>query len=503
MNNNKRFIINIVSTAMRACGAAMLPVSLVGLYFGENSSAMVLFLMSIITITVGKQVGNFVPDPPEPPVSRVRYMSVLITWVLLIIIGAFPFYGAGDGYSYINSLFESCAGFCTTGISIIPFRTMPVCLQLWRVMCSWTGGLLCLMLTMSLSPSMLVTGRKLFSAEIPSLSMLKNSATYRGVYFKLMVVYSSITVGGTLLLILLGMRKFDSLITAMCSISTAGLPMFTLKETAAFNSGIKAVITLLNFLGSLNVALMYIAIIHGLKTAVKNNEFRMFIKVILAGTAVISGSQIVHLFHAGTLAASQGPLHIALQSCRTILNSLFMTVSFSSTSGYATTNFMDRTTMTTSVLLILSIIGACAVSTGGGIKISRFQIVAKTVRLGLFRHVHPSAVKPLKVNGKTLDSAVVLKYMMYMVLFLVFILFGALILSLDNLNIDQCFDISTAMLTTNGTILTNLGNETALVNSLTPLSKITMMVLMTAGRIEIYPVMMLLFKGFWITKSNK
>lgn len=93
--------------------------------------------------------------------------------------------------------------------------------------------------------------------------------------------------------------------------------------------------------------------------------------------------------------------------------------------------------------------------------------------------------------------------MMYMVLFLVFILFGALILSLDNLNIDQCFDISTAMLTTNGTILTNLGNETALVNSLTPLSKITMMVLMTAGRIEIYPVMMLLFKGFWITKSNK
>lgn len=79
MNNNKRFIINIVSTAMRACGAAMLPVSLVGLYFGENSSAMVLFLMSIITITMGKQVGNFVPDPPEPPVSRVRYMSVLIT----------------------------------------------------------------------------------------------------------------------------------------------------------------------------------------------------------------------------------------------------------------------------------------------------------------------------------------------------------------------------------------------------------------------------------------
>ncbi len=164
---------------------------------------------------------------------------------------------------------------------------------------------------------------------------------------------------------------------------------------------------------------------------------------------------------------------------------------------------MDRTTMTTSVLLILSIIGACAVSTGGGIKISRFQIVSKTVRLGLFRHVHPSAVKPLKVNGKTLDSAVVLKYMMYMVLFLIFILFGALILSLDNLNIDQCFDISTAMLTTNGTILTNLGNETALVNSLTPLSKITMMVLMIAGRIEIYPVMMLLFKGFWITKSNK
>lgn len=503
MTNSKRFIINVVSTAIRVCGITMLPASFVGLYYNETKSSLILFTISVITITIGRLVAKFFANPAEPPVTRARYAAILITWLVLIFIGMLPFYGAGDNYSLIDSIVESCAGFCTTGLSVIPFSSMPLCLQLWRCLCSWIGGLLCVMLTMSLTPSLLVTGRKLFSAEIPSLSMLKESATYRGVYFKLMTVYFSVTLGGFILLIVFGMGKFDALTTALCSISTSGLPMFSVARSAGFNWGIKIVIMVMNFLGSLNVALIYIASLRGIKRVCQNNELNFFLRILLISTAVISVSQIWTRIHGiGLGSAGDSPAQMAGNIMRIIADSIMVSVSFGSTSGFITSDYLNWTPLTTTVLLLISMIGACAVSTGGGIKVSRLAAVSKSIRLGIYQHIHPNAVKPVKINGKPLDSTVVIRYSMYMVLFLIFILFGALLLSLDTLSIEQCFDISTSMMTTNGTVMSNLGNGTQLFQDLMPLSKVVIVILMIAGRIEIYPVLMVLFKSFWITKSN-
>mgnify|MGYP002769195846 CR=1 FL=1 len=503
MTNSKRFIINVVSTAIRVCGIAMLPASFVGLYYNETKSSLILFTISVITITIGRLVARFFANPAEPPVTRARYAAILITWLVLIFIGMLPFYGAGDNYSLIDSVVESCAGFCTTGLSVIPFSSMPLCLQLWRCLCSWIGGLLCVMLTMSLTPSLLVTGRKLFSAEIPSLSMLKESATYRGVYFKLMTVYFSVTLAGFILLMVFGMGKFNALITALCSISTSGLPMFSVDSSVGFNWGIKTVITILNLLGSLNVALIYIAALRGFKRACQNNELNFFLKILLISTAVISISQIWARINAiGPGSLGDSPAQKAESIMKMIADSIMVSVSFSSTSGFITSDHLHWTPLTTTVLLLISMIGTCAVSTGGGIKVSRLVAVSKSIRLGIYQHVHPNAVKPVKINGKPLDSAVVIRYSMYMVLFLIFILFGALLLSLDTLSIEQCIDISTSMMTTNGTVMSNLSNGTQLFQDLMPFSKVVIVILMIAGRIEIYPVLMILFKSFWITKSN-
>lgn len=503
MTNSKRFIINVVSTAIRVCGITMLPASFVGLYYNETKSSLILFTISVITITIGRLVAKFFANPAEPPVTRARYAAILITWLVLIFIGMLPFYGAGDNYSLIDSIVESCAGFCTTGLSVIPFSSMPLCLQLWRCLCSWIGGLLCVMLTMSLSPSLLVTGRKLFSAEIPSLSMLKESATYRGVYFKLMTVYSSVTLAGFILLMIFGMGKFDAFTTALCSVSTSGLPMFSIARSAGFNWGIKIVIMLMNLLGSLNVALIYIAALRGFKRACQNNELNFFLRILLVSAAVISLSQIwAQISSSGMNSLGTSMAQRTESILKIIADSVMVSVSFSSTSGFITTDHLHWTPLTVTVLLIISIIGACAVSTGGGIKVSRLVAVSKSIRLGIYQHIHPNAIKPVKVNGKPLDSAVVIRYSMYMVLFLIFTLFGALLLSLDTLSIEQCFDLSTSMMTTNGTVLSNLGNGTQLFQSLMPFSKVVIVILMIAGRIEIYPVLMILFKSFWITKSN-
>lgn len=486
MNRNKRFIMNIMGDALMIYGVFLLPSLVLSIICHETPVTMGVGFISAICLLGGffaRQRAGKIEAQVRP---RIWYMTAFFTWILLIALTVPVFCAGMPQHSVIDACFEASASWTTTGAGIYDSSSMPYSLLLARATCNWLGGVGIIMTILSLVPTRQFLGYGLVSTEFPGPSFLKSSDPFRKGYRKVVLIYILFTLTQFILLALAGMPEFTSLLTALSNTSTAGLRHINNGMAAALPLKFKIIITVFAFLGSVNCTI-FLLIMERRFRAIRNlTEIKMYSSRILVTSVILAGIVYIHAPGRDLL--------------RTLGEVLMQVISFFSTSGYIISDCSRWPAACAIIILVQMFIGACAVSTGGGLKEARIIIAAKTISLTIYRHVHPSSVRTLMFNRKPLTNDQVVRANLFIVLFMISFLGGALLLSLDTISVADALNYSQAMLTNTGTSIGELTKPATAAN-FSGFSKAVMCLLMIAGRLEIYPFIMIFLRNFW--KSDR
>lgn len=491
ITNNRKFILGIMFKSLMVYGLALMPALLLALYHGEDAVADVMFLICFVCIIMGKVLsGHFHVTFETMKVAKMRvcYMTTIVTWMMLIILSALPYYFAPPQISFLDCLFESCASWTTTGATTVAINELPHSLQLWHATCNWLGGLGIILLTLTLLPNWQFVGQNLAATELPGPGFLKLKSTFRKSYRRLLGVYVIITVLQFILLAIAGMPLLTALLTALSCASTSGMLHINNGVITQLSMSIKIIITIFTFIASINFSVLIMVMLGKFKIAFKGSEFRFHTCKVL----------IMTIFVTATIGLSFD-LNTALAKTPEVL---MQVVSFASTSAYIVSDCKYWPILAKSFIVLMVFTGACAVSTGGGLKNARVVILLKTSVYGVYKHIHPSSVRTLSYNREPLRNQTVIRANLYVVMFMALYFIGGILLSIDTTSATTALAYSQAMITNSGISISEL-SVGGMIYGLGPLSKVVMMFLMLAGRLEIYPMLLLFFKSFWFKSSNK
>lgn len=484
--NNIRFFLNIFSAVLAVYGFSALLCVPVAAYSGEQHALAPLASAAFICCMAGIMIRKLADLHAANVRPRINYISVIISWLTVTAVTSAVFFFAADGAAWYDSVFEAAAALTTTGTGMLGMQDLPQSMMLFRSLLNWLGGAGIILIAASFLPSWEFSGRSLISVEMPGAEYLVSSSSFRTTCRRILRIYFGFTAAHFVLLCISGMPVFTSLLTALSNISTAGLQHIGGGIITALPVSQKIIITFFSFTCSLNISFFLILFYSKGHRLHRDSEIIIYAGRIVITAAVIAA--IIALAGGRDDAASLG-------------DSLMQTVSFFSTSGYIITDCAEWPAVCRIIILLQVFIGACAVSTGGGIKNARIIVGFRSIRYSLFRQVHPQAVKSVSFNREPVRSERFMQANLYISLFMLVYIFGALLLSVDNKNesIYDALNYSQAMLTNTGTTIANAGGTVAF----SPVSKLVMSAEMLCGRLEIYPVLMLFFRSFWKSDSNR
>ncbi len=448
----------------------------------DSSHEIKAFIITIaITSLTGFLLSRFKSNSSEMR-KREGYAAVALCWVFMSAFGALPFFISRSIPSYVDALFETVSGFTTTGSSIVRYiESMPRGLLFWRSFTHWIGGMGVLIFTMALFPS--IGGRPLFlmRAESPGPSPGKLVPKIGESSKILYIIYAVMTAILIVLLILAGMPVFNSFIYAFGTAGTGGFGMDALSVGAYNSPWIDWIITIGMFLFGINFTLYYLIIKGEWKNVFKNEELRLYFMYVLLGIVFI----VINV-----LPKFNNDFSEALRY------SAFTVSSLVTTTGYATVDFNLWPMFSKSILLTLMFFGACAGSTGGGLKSVRILVLFKTVFYEIKHTIHPKSVQKIKVDGKSLDDDTLKSILIFFFAYVVIIIFSVIIVSLDDFDFITSFS---SVMATISNIGPGFGAVGPMVNfaDFSALSKITLIANMILGRLEVIPVIVLFSPAIW------
>ena len=440
-------------------------------------------LAFLITMIICLAIG--LPLTRKKPQNKVFHakegaVTVALSWIVLSMAGAFPFVISGSIPNPIDAMFETVSGFTTTGASILSdVEALSHCMLLWRSFTHWIGGMGVLVFILCLLP---LTGgyhMNLMKAESqgPSVSKLvpKVQTTAKILY----TIYLMLTVLQMILLLIGRMPLFD---TVCLTFGTAGTGGFGIKNDsiAGYSTYNQIVITVFMILFGVNFNVYYLLLTKKVVQAAKSEEVRYYFGIIAVAIIAIA-------INTKGMYTSFG---------RAIQQAAFQVGSIITTTGYATTNFNVWPVLSKTILVMLMFVGACAGSTGGGIKVSRLMILCKSARKELQLYLHPNAVKKIKMDGKAIPHEVVRATNMFLFVYILIFVVSLLVISLDNFDMVSNFTAITATLNNIGPGLGAVG-PTGNFGCYSYLSKVIMIFDMLAGRLEIFPLLLLFKRDTW------
>lgn len=409
---------------------------------------------------------------------------VALAWILWSLFGAMPFTLSGYIPSYVDAFFETVSGFTTTGSSIIPdVEVLPHCLLFWRSFTHWIGGMGVLVFVLVVTSLDRKNSMHLMRAEVPGPEkdklVPKAMSTARILYG----MYLTLTVIEMVFLVIGGMNLFDSMIFSFGSAGTGGFSNYA-DSVAHFNSAyIDGVITVFCALFGVNFALFYFMILGDFKSILKNEELRTYILLIAGATAAI-------MLNIHSLYPTIG---------KSFRYAVFQVVTVITTTGYSTADFAQWPMFSKAVLMMLTVIGACASSTGGGIKVSRLLVGIKCVKRECVQLAHPKSVGIIRIGGKKVSSDVLRTIYIYFIAYVGILIGSVVLVSLDNFDFETTFS---AVLTTLGNVGPGMAQVGPMGNfaEFSPLSKLILCFDMLAGRLEIFPFLVLFTAPAWRRK---
>ena len=415
--------------------------------------------------------------------TRDGFVAVALCWIVLGLTGALPY--AFCGYSYVDAVFETVSGFTTTGATIVAAPSaLPRGLQFWRALTQWMGGMGVLVMVLALMPSLGEGSVNLMKAESPgpisSKLRPKTSETAKSLY----VIYIALTAAETLILRVAGMPLFDSLTTSFTTISTGGFSVRDQSIAYYHSEPIVWIIIVFMFVSGVNFSVLFQVQRRQWKDALRSEELRWYTVITVGAVALIAADLV---------------LKTGLGVYQAVSQSAFQVVTLMTTTGYATADFDLWPYLSKLVLILVMFVGGCAGSTAGGVKVSRVVILFKGLKRELRRILHTREVRPLTLEGERVGEGTVSSVSVFFFAYILITLLCAAVVSLEELDFVTAF---TAALTT----ISNVGPGFALVGPtcnfsfMTALSKIVLTLTMLLGRLEIMPLLVLLFPGAWKRK---
>ena len=475
---NRAIIRYILGNVLTIEGVLMLLPCIVAFIYKESEGVHFL-LIAILAVILGLGMTA------RKPKNHVFYLKegciiTALSWIMLSMVGAVPFVLTGEIPSFTDALFETISGFTTTGASILnDVEALSHTSLFWRSFTHWIGGMGVLVFLMAIIPMSGGSNINLMKAESPGPSVGKLVPKMKHTARILYLIYFALTVLQIIFLLFGNMPLFDAVTTAF---GTAGTGGFGIKNNsiAGYSPYIQWVVTIFMILFGINFNAYYLILFRQFKKAFTMEEIRAYLLIIVAAIAVIT----LELIH-GSMAIGEALRHSA-----------FQVASIITTTGFATTDFNQWTALSRTILVLLMFIGACAGSTGGGIKISRFLIVMKTVFREINSYLHPRSIKKVKMDGKPIEHEVLRATNVYFITFFVIFVFSVLAVSLEEKDLITNFTAVAATINNIGPGLEMVG-PTANFSHFNIFTKWVLMFDMLAGRLELFPMLMLFVPQIW------
>ena len=480
----------------------------VALAYGELDAAAVFIATMAVALVGGLALERLEPDPDLNP--REAFLMVAATWLAVALVGALPYVLAGNGTVAhpINALFESMSGFTTTGATVmgdISLETHSRAVLLWRQETQWLGGMGIVVLAVAILPELSVGGAQLLDAEAPGPGLEKLTPRIAETARALWLIYLGFTLLEMLLLYGLhlagsapNMDLYNAVAHGLTTLPTGGFSPEA-RSIEAFSAAVQWVIIPFMVVAGANFALFWRALRGDLRTVVRDSEFRFYLGVLAAVSAVVAGL----LFTGpGLTSAPPNVGTIPGDAGLSLRHALFQTVSIVTTTGYASLDFNAWSPAAKYLLLAAMFVGGSAGSTGSAIKMIRWLVILKSFRRELFTAVHPDAVSPVRLAGRSLDERAVRGIYGWTLLYFAIFGVGTALVFLESARVG----LSLSVLETTSAVAATLGNvgpgfgAVGPMNSyllFSPATKVFMALLMLAGRLELIPLLVLLTRTYW------
>jgi trk system potassium uptake protein len=479
---NTALLLHFISIVMVFESLFMLISVLVSYYYRESIApqmliAFVATALSGITLNVLTHRARY-----QEPNIRESFIIVSLGWVIMGLVGTVPYLTTGSIPSFTNAFFESFSGFTTTGSSILAdIEALPKSVLLWRAETHWIGGMGIIVLVIAIMPFLKIHGIYLFYSEASSLDNDRISTRITKVARNLWFIYLGLTVIEVIMLVLGGMPFFDGVCHAFATVATGGFSTQN-DSIAGYSPYIQYVIMLFMLLSGTNFAVHFLMIRGRVKDAFRNEEFRLFLKIIFTVGVALS----LILFY-------QHPEYNFEHSVR---NAFFQVVSIITATGFATADYLQWPEQAIGLIVMLMLIGASAGSTGGGIKVIRHLIAYKRLKQTFIEILHPNRVTIIHYNNQSIKDEFLRQIMTYIFVYYMFLIAGTIIMMFWTRDLPTSFGAVATSMAGIGPGFGTVGPVSNFLH-LPAGAKYFLTFLMLIGRLEIYAVLVIFSRAFW------
>ncbi len=478
---NGKLIINTMAIILLIEAIAMIPSVVIALIDQEKDIAISIGMAAAILLGLSFAGKAAVGNHHTKVKLEESYFIVLTLWITAIVGGMLPYILVGRDYGLVNSFFESAANWTTTNAWVVDVNALPRALVFWKAISSWLGGMGIILLTIVVFSALGVGGQKLAGAEITGPELEKHTAKMSDTAKLLYILYGAGTLIEVVLLKLAGLPWFEALINTMSTISTAGTIDYHGVLSHHFTPLIKIIIAIFSILASLNFAIYIKIIRRKTKEALMDFEMHLFVGLIVVSTVLVGLILFIKGYYNNPINA--------------FVNALTGVVSFSCTTGFT----LERVEMWPSackfIFVVLMMVGGCSTSTAGGIKVIRLGVLVKLINRGVYKRIHPRAVKPVMIGDVPVSAANASSISTFMLLFMGVYLFSALVLSLENLDMETTLTAPIALFSNCGMGFSQVSNANFAIFSAP--GRIYCALLMIFGRLEMYALLIVFSRSFW------
>ena len=476
---NYAIVFRLLGYILMIEGALLLLPAAASLIYGEWMVLAVFLLTAAVSAGIGFALRAIKPR------SKVFYMregftATALSWIVISVVGAAPFVLTGCIPNPVDALFETVSGFTTTGASILPeVESLPKGILFWRSFTHWIGGMGVLVFLLSLLPLTGGSHVNLMKAESPGPQVDKLVPKVQSTAKILYGIYFALTVLELVFLMLGGMPLFESMLTAFGTAGTGGFG-FKNDSFTSFSPYIQWVVTIFMILFGVNFNAYFLLLMRRFRRAAASEEVRAYFLIIAVAVGIITCN--IYSMYNG--------LGEALR------HAAFQVGSIITTTGFSSCDFDLWPTLSKEILVMLMFVGACAGSTGGGIKVSRFLLLGKSLKKELKQALHPQVVAPVRMDGKLVNHETIRATNVYVAAYIFIFAASFFLISLDGFDMVTNFTAIAATLNNIGPGLNQVGPMMNFGGYSNP-AKLVMIFDMLAGRLEIFPMLVLFLPDTW------
>lgn len=477
---NKKMVFRTIGRLLQITAVLLVVPMIVALIYGEAKQVFAFGITALGSLVVGVVITLLTKTKNKVIYARDGFAITALAWIGMALVGAVPFVISGDIPSCVDAFFETVSGFTTTGASVVEnVEALSYSALFWRSFTHWIGGMGVLVFIMAIIPNFTDRSIHIMRAEMPGPIVGKLVPRVKDTAKILYLIYIVLTVLEAIFLLCGGMSLFDSLVHTF---GTAGTGGFGIKNDsiASYSPYCQWIITIFMLIFGINFNLFYLILMKKFTTAIKSGELWTYIIIVVTSIGFITANT----------------LSLATNLSDTIRDSAFQVSSFITTTGYTTTDFNAWPDFSKSILLILMFIGGCAGSTAGGIKVARVVMLFKNIRREIRKLIHKRSVNAVHFEGRSVDETTFNGVNTYLAIYFVCIFAVFVLVSFDSLGFEANFTATVSCVNNIGPFFGGMSTFAAY----SGFSKIIFSFAMLFGRLEIFPMIIMLSPRTWVKK---